>query len=243
MKRLLALVLAVVLIACSLTACGGPDPSIKSEGVMTYEEYMAAEVGDDVVIEAYVQATQAWWEGKTGTGVITAYLADPDGAYFVYEMACSEENAAKLTKGTKIKVTGEKAEWDGEVEIMNATFEFGDNVVCSLQAKDVTSLMGKDELIDSMNQLIALKGVTVKAQDGGAAFTYQGGNRGKDIYLTVEKDGKTMDLCVESYLTNPDSDLYKAVEELKVGDVIDVEGFLYWYNGANPHVTKVTVKK
>ena len=33
---------------------------------------------------------------------------------------------------------------------------------------------------------------------------------------------------------------YAAVETLKVGDKIDVEGFLYWYSGAQPHVTKVT---
>ena len=39
-----------------------------------------------------------------------------------------------------------------------------------------------------------------------------------------------------------DTDVYKAVEGLKVGDTIDLEGFLYWYNGANPHITGVTVK-
>ena len=27
-----------------------------------------------------------------------------------------------------------------------------------------------------------------------------------------------------------------------VGDVIDMEGFLYWYEGVNPHITSVTVK-
>ena len=32
------------------------------------------------------------------------------------------------------------------------------------------------------------------------------------------------------------------VEGLNVGDVVDLEGFLYWYNGANPHITKVEVK-
>ena len=29
---------------------------------------------------------------------------------------------------------------------------------------------------------------------------------------------------------------------LKVGDVVDMEGFLYWYQGVNPHITSVTVK-
>ncbi len=44
---------------------------------------------------------------------------------------------------------------------------------------------------------------------------------------------------MESYLCGPDTDVYKAVEMLNVGDVIDLEGFLYWYNGANPHITAV----
>ena len=40
--------------------------------------------------------------------------------------------------------------------------------------------------------------------------------------------------------TGADSEVYKAIEALNVGDVIDVEGFLYWYEGAQPHVTSVT---
>ena len=38
------------------------------------------------------------------------------------------------------------------------------------------------------------------------------------------------------------TEVYDAVEALKVGDVIDLEGFLYWYNGAQPHITSVVVK-
>ena len=30
-------------------------------------------------------------------------------------------------------------------------------------------------------------------------------------------------------------------DALNVGDVVDLEGFLYWYNGVNTHITKVTV--
>ena len=29
------------------------------------------------------------------------------------------------------------------------------------------------------------------------------------------------------------------VEALKAGDVIDVTGFLYWYNGPNTHITAI----
>ena len=121
MKKLLAMVLALAM-AVSMVACGNAQKTVdihaKSEGVMTYEEYAAAALDSEVVIEAFVQAKQSWWEDKA-----TVYAQDKDGAYFLYNMACSEEDYAKLTQGTKIKVKGYKAEWSGEVEIIDATFE------------------------------------------------------------------------------------------------------------------------
>jgi hypothetical protein len=45
---------------------------------------------------------------------------------------------------------------------------------------------------------------------------------------------------VEYYLCNEETEVYKAVENLKVGDTVDLEGFLYWYEGPNPHITSVT---
>ena len=49
------------------------------------------------------------------------------------------------------------------------------------------------------------------------------------------------DFCVEVYLTGTDSDVYTTVGELAEGDVVDVEGFVYWYEGANPHITAISV--
>ncbi|MBQ7795262.1 MAG: hypothetical protein IJ374_01690, partial [Lachnospiraceae bacterium] len=104
--------------AAETTAAETEAEVVKSEGVMTHAEYIAAELDTEVVIETYVQAKQSWWEDKA-----TVYTQDEDGAYFLYDMACSEEDYEKLTPGTKIKVTGYKAEWAGEVEIVDATFE------------------------------------------------------------------------------------------------------------------------
>src|SRR5699024_1815535 len=87
--------------------------------VLSYDEYMAADVDTLVTVEAYVQAKQSWWEDKA-----TVYAQDEDGAYFFYDMACSEEDYEKLTPGTCIRVTGYKTIWSGEVELMEATFEF-----------------------------------------------------------------------------------------------------------------------
>ena len=68
------------------------------------------------------------------------------------------------------------------------------------------------------------------------------GSEGDDLYFNAAKDGKVYTFVVESYLCGPDSDVYKAVKELKAGDTIDMEGFLYWYEGMQPHITSVTVK-
>ena len=81
------------------------------------------------------------------------------------------------------------------------------------------------------------------ANDEGAAFLYRWngtGEDGDDLYFNVSVNGATYTFCVESYLMGAGSETYEAVKALKVGDVIDIEGFLYWYEGAQPHVTAVT---
>ena len=39
-----------------------------------------------------------------------------------------------------------------------------------------------------------------------------------------------------------DTDVYKAVEGLQIGDTVDIDAYLYWYEGPNAHVIGVTVK-
>ena len=229
MKKVLALVMALTLIF-AFAGCGeAKNTSAKSEGVMTYAEYDAAALDSEVTVECYVQAHQSWWDNK-----ITVYAADEDGAYFFYEMACSEEDAAKLVPGTKIKAKGYKSEWSGEVEITDATFEFEDGSYIA-PVKDVTG-KSADELKAFQNQLVAFNGMTVEA------VSYKNNEPGDDIYVNFTKDGNEYYFCLEYYLNGDDEDFYNMVGSLEVGKVCDVEGFLYWYEGPNPHITKVTVK-
>ena len=232
MKKIFALMLAMMMVF-SLAACGNKeaadDINAKSEGVMTYAEYAAAALDAEVVIEAYVQATQSWWDNK-----ITVYAQDKDGAYFLYEMACSEADAAKLVPGTKIKVTGYKGEWAGEVEIMDATFEFAGDTKYIAEPVDATAWLGTDELIKHQNQLAVFKGMTVEG------IEYKNGEPGDDIYVTVSKDGASYDFCVERYLTGPETEVYQTVGTLAAGDTVDVTGFIYWYEGVNTHITAIS---
>ncbi len=214
----------------------------KSEGVMTHDEYVAAAVDDEVTIETYVQAKQSWWEDKA-----TLYTQDQEGAYFIYNLPCSEEDYEKLEVGTKIRVTGYKAEFNGEIEIdgEGATFEILDGEFIA-EPLDATELLGTDELIDHQNEFVTFKGMTVEAKEDAegneVAFLYKDGSGqdGDDLYFDASVNGETYTFTVESYLCDNTTDVYNAVKELKVGDVIDMEGFLYWYEGVNPHITSVT---
>ena len=196
---------------------------------MTHEEYVAAELDSPVCVETYVQAHQSWWDGK-----ITVYAQSEDGAYFLYNMACSEEDAAKLVPGTKILVNGFKSEWSGEVEIVDATFEILEGSYIA-EPCDVTELLGVPELVDHQNEFVTVKGLTVES------IAFKNDEPGDDIYVTLTQGELTAEFCVEAYLTGPDTDVYAAVSALNKGDVVDIEGFLYWYNGANTHITGITV--
>ncbi len=238
MKKLIALIIVLVM-AISVMACSSEDPSKKSEGVMTYKQYSEAALDSEVVVETYVQAKQGWWNDTA-----TIYTQDGDGAYFLYSMPCSKEDYDKLTTGTKIKVTGHKSEWSGEVEIADATFEIEDGSYVA-PAKDVTSLLGTDSIIDEQNKFVSFKGMKVEDAGNGKAFMYKyddSGSQGDDLYFKVSYNGSTYTFTVESYLTGADTEVYKAVEALNIGETVDMEGFLYWYEGINPHITKVTVK-
>ena len=229
MKKIVAMLLALLMLGCVAVAEEAPAVEAKSEGVMTYAEYAAAEMDAEVVIECYVQDTQSWWDNK-----ITVYAADQEGAYFLYNMACSEEDAAKLVPGTKIKVTGFKGSWAEEVEVMDATFEFVEGGIGYIaEPIDLTAMLGTEELISYQNQLAVFKGVTVKA------IEYKNGEPGDDIYVTVTYADADYSFCVERYLTGPETEVYAAVGALAAGDVVDVTGFVYWYNGINTHITAV----
>lgn len=216
------------------------EEAAPAEGVMSYADYMAAELDSEVTVETYVQAKQSWWEDKA-----TVYTQDEDGAYFLYNMACSEEDFDKLTPGTKIRVTGYKSEWSGEVEIVDATFEIIEGNYVA-EAFDVTDLLGTDDLINHQNKFVSFKGMTVEAStdaDGNeVAFLYNwdgSGEEGSDLYFNVSLNGQTYNFTVESYLCDATTEVYAAVKNLQIGDKIDMEGFLYWYEGVNPHITSV----
>lgn len=271
MKKHLALILALAMFF-TLTACGQPaapaatpaptaEPTVEPTAepaateapateapaaevpaeLMSYADYAAAAVDSPVNAEAYVQAKLTWWENKT-----SIYAADKDGAYFLYDVACPEADYEKLVPGQKIAFQGYKGEWSGEVEVVDGSFSFvdGDNFIA--EPLDITGMLGTDELASHINQAIKVSGAVVADKGDGAAFFYNYDNSGEDgncdLYFDLQINDAVYTFVVRRYLTVPGSEVYEAVKNLKVGDTVDVEGFLYWYEGPQPHVTAITVK-
>ena len=221
------------------------------EDAMSFEDYMAAATDAEVVVQGAIQGKQSFFS-RDDQGLATVYLQDEKGgAYFIYELPCTEKEYELMEIGKIIKVKGYKSEWSGEIEVVDVeTWMFVDGEYIA-EAEDVTALLGTDELASKMNKKVAFKGMTVEPiknkDDEDVAFIYNydgSGERGPDtdLYFNVSVNGQTYTFTVESYLCGPDSDVYKAVEDLKIGDVIDMEGFLYWYNGPNPHITAIVAQ-
>lgn len=244
MKRIFAVFIGILSLFI-LVACKDD-----SNGAMTHAEYLQAEKSSTVTIEAYIQDKQSWWVSD-GVGVASFYLQDKDGGYFAYNLPCTKDAYDnELTKGTKVRITGQKTDWAGEIEIdglaagAEATYEILKADPYIAEPKEINNDLGTANLEKSQNMLVSLKNLYVVAQaDGESAFYYKWDNSGKvgdDLYVTFSDGTHSISACVESYLRDKDSEVYKTVEALKVGDKVNVEGFLYWYNGAQPHLIQVT---
>ncbi len=255
MKKSKALFTALLAGGLLLTGCSSaPKEESKASSdvsstaadstVMTYQEYKDAALDSEVTVEAYVQAKQSWWEDE-GQGKATLYTQNEDGAYFVYNANMTEDEYNKLEEGQKVKITGFKSEWSGETEITDATVTIEDGNWIAPET-DVTDLLADESLIDHQNQKVVFKDMTVETiGENGETWLYNydgSGSEGDDLYFKVSKDGNDYTFTVESYLTGADTDVYKQVKELKAGDTVDLSGYLYWYEGVNPHITAVTVK-
>ena len=254
-KKALAVFLAMSMTSASIFCASAPvfaEESVSGTSyqelapVMSYEEFVQADLDSPVTVETYVQAKQAWIEDSSAAYL---YTQNEEGAYFIYKLPMTKKEYKKLKEGQKIRVSGRKHQWLGNIEIAEASYEILDGSYIA-EAQDVTALLGTDDLAEYKNRKVCFKGL--KSADfedpGGDMLRYAygpdgNGDRGDDLYFCAEKDDEVYTFVVESRLFDSESGLYKEVEELDEDCVMDLEGFLYWDKGALPHITKVTAAK
>lgn len=264
MKKVLAFVLSLVMVL-GLAACTNtPDPTVApttqptvaptekpteapteaptepvpAEVIANHAEFMAAEKDSEITIQAAVQFSG--YNEKYGN--TSVFLQDEDGGYFIYRMNVTPEQAAQLTPGTIIKVHGFKTNWAGleEIDGSSATFEVVDGKF-EAPAADITARLGADDLIKDQSIKVAVKGATVASK---ALYSWDGSGQAganNDLYFDITVDGKNYTFTVETDECPEGSDVYNTVLGLNVGDTIDLEGFLYWYNAPQIHVHNVEV--
>ena len=232
------------------TAVAATEPTVTVD-YMDYTEFMASPLDAEVTIETYVQASERWWDGK-----VTLYCQSPAGGYYLYNLACTEEEAAKFVPGIKVRATGIKAQWNGNTEIIDGTVSVAEvengYVAYIAEAADVTALLGTDALAAQTNRLGAFKGMTVApstdADGKEASFLYKEdgtGEQGDDIYFTLTDGTNTIRCRINVHMLgcDADSEIYKVAEALKLDDKVDAEGFLFWNNTVNVHITSLTAGK
>ena len=241
MKKLLTVLLGVLMVL-SLAGCGSKDAPVEDltekcpTAANTYADYVAAANDTELELLMSVQGHESWWDGK-----VNVYAQDDDGGYLCYDMAADQATAEAMTPGTLIKVKGYKAEWSGELELADATCEIiaGGCDGKVYDAEDVTALIGNnDELAKHMNKKSSFKNLTV------VDYTYNWDGSGtrddSDIYLNVtDENGTAITFTVRRYLTDNTTDVYKAVEALQAGDVVDLVAFLYWYEAPQARIIEV----
>ena len=195
-----------------------------------YSKFVAAEVGEEVTIEGYVQAKQSWWDNKA-----TVYLQDDNGGYFVYELACTEaQYNTDLAIGNKISVTGEKAEYGGQVEVYasKAGAEGTWTKLSGTKTYEAKKLNKLADMKNNPNMLVKL--------DLTVASNPEVDPKRDNIYYDVTDGENVYTFCVETYLTGRTGELHDTVKGLKIGDKITTEGFAYTYYDPQLHTTKVT---
>lgn len=221
-----------------LASCGYKSPA------MSHAEFMAAENGDDVIVEGYISARQSWWEDKA-----TLYLTtnNEGEGYFVYEYQCTEEEFnSKLVVGACLRIYGAKTIYDGEHEIMGNNIDYEKSGVITNAPKfnekalNVTKV-NNEELIKYQNGLFT---ATLKVK---GSYSFKNDNENDDIYFTlVDEAGNELSCCVECYVEN----IYPTVKgvitsaDFVEGASVTVTGYLYWWKtAANPHITSIVINK
>lgn len=217
------------------------EESSFSDSICSYTEFISADDSRPVTIESYLQEKQTWADGKTNI-----HLQDETGAYYISNLACSLEEYQALKQGQKLRIRGYKMDFSGQLQITDAVFSHLDGMYVA-EPVDISDLLNTDELYLHLNQKVRFHTMTIKPMfDGVSAFYYGWDNSGSmdkdsDLYFTASDGRKSLTFLVKAQMCGNDSDVYRTVQQLRVGDTADLEGILCWYNGPQPLVTSISV--
>ncbi|MBO5711914.1 MAG: hypothetical protein J6R47_03660 [Acholeplasmatales bacterium] len=237
----------------------GANPHITSielgQEDAVYETFMSTEDGEEVEVYGFIISRTTFWNG---TNINLAGSQAGEG-YYVYEYGCTQEKYYQLPVDLEnpgyVRVTGTKASYAGMQEIVDATVEVveTDKVYSPLKLEDFAAI--NEKVMSSVFygdfevvQFTTTDSNVTVAENG--AYGYKGDNPTDDLYFDVkDANGNILKCCIETYLdydsiggVDYKTNLYNTILGLQIGDKVSLQGFMYWWNGANPHIIQVSVK-
>ena len=242
MKKILfglfSLLLIFGLFSCSLSF-EEVEEEISDEGYMTYAEFKAAEVGAEVKIAGYIQYAEDWWDNKQ-----TIYVIDKEGnGYFLYEVPVSELESAFVIVGSKVHVTGKKAEWKDQVEVVDITdLQIYGNDNYTHTPVDVTAtLTNANAKADFANQLVKIRATLGNrgTEEAPLPYTIEWDNSAdygnKDIYINFSTALDNFTIIGRRYFGGTgEGSIYKTLSQLTANDIgqtFTITFFVYMYDG------------
>ncbi len=222
--------------AAGQTATKAFNHKVPEFAVTSFEDYMAAKEGDNVVVEGIVIGINSKAAGNTRNHL---FLMDESGVggYYSYQMDADPVADLGIELGMTVRVTGPAAPYNGMQEIKGGIAQIISTEKKTFEAVDIT-----DKFVEgaNFNQFVALpvviKGVTIGGQELATATSQ---------YLYFSING--VEAYVRTYVTDfpttlkaEDKATIDAAHGAKFGYVADVTGILVTYSGT-PYLIPTSV--
>ena len=226
------------------TATVSYDRTVPKYVLVSFEDYMAAEKGDTVVIEGIVVAMNGKSVGNSRNHL---FLADVNGkgGYYCYQLD-NDPVAEGVKIGMTVSVTAVVEPYSGMQETKGGTFTIVDETIKTVDILDITDKFAEGaDLKNYVGLVVTVKGIEIGTQDlekDTSQYLYFDLN-GKSGYVrTYVTDFPTTLTIVtdeNNKVSSPDKATIDADHAAHFGYTADVTGILILYSG-NPYLIPVS---
>ena len=197
-------------------------------GVMSYDEYIIADIGSTVIVAGVITAMTSKSAGSRRNDI---FLQDADGGYYIYRFSADPAHLA-IEVGMTVEIVGTKDVFAGTHEITNATIRhvrsYDITPTTPIDATDIvkTASAPNDRVLMSLQStLITIKGVTITDQDmGSTSLYYKFTIDGLELYVRVHvNDCPVLDEAERAQIIDTHTN--------SSGKTADVTGIVMIFNG------------
>ncbi|MBR2445597.1 MAG: hypothetical protein IKB28_02905 [Clostridia bacterium] len=204
--------------------------------VTTWEEYQAAEEGDNLIVQGIVVGINSKAAGNTRNHL---FLLDESGygGYYSYQMDVDPVADLGIEVGMTVRVAGPAAPYSGMMEIKGGIPTVVSTEIKSFEVVDITDkFVPETNFNELVGMPVVIKGVTIGGQELATATSQ---------YLYFELNGvqsyvRTYVTDFPTTLTAGDKGTIDAAHAEKLGYTADVTGIMITYSGT-PYLIPTSV--